>query len=138
MHTGQFCCSPSKGKRASDHSSLLIPLLPEARHNHTRDYLGKAKKSNPRDTVALSETAHVFSRVKPTSHTHKKSLLFCVERGKVMARVEKAIRWPMGKAGAGVTWELCYNAGDLSGFFCSLKQDLFSSLCKVLQKKILP
>ena len=55
-----------------------------------------------------------------------------------MAGVEEAIRWPMGKAGAGVTWELCYNAGDLSGFFCSLKQDLFSSLCKVLQKKILP
>lgn len=55
-----------------------------------------------------------------------------------MAGLEEAIRWPVDKAGAGVTWELCYNAGDLPGFFCSLKQDLFSSLCKVLQKEILP
>lgn len=54
-----------------------------------------------------------------------------------MAGLEEVTRWPVDKAGAGVTWELCYNAGDLSGFFCSLKQDLFSSLCKVLQKEIL-
>ena len=85
--------------------------------------------------MALSETGYVFSRVKPTSHSQKKSLLFCVDRGKVMAGLEEIIRWPVGKAGAGVTWELCYNAGDLSGFFCSLKQDLFSSLRKDYRRK---
>ena len=52
-----------------------------------------------------------------------------------MAGLEEIIRWPVGKAGAGVTWELCYNAGDLSGFFCSLKQDLFSSLRKDYRRK---
>ena len=52
-----------------------------------------------------------------------------------MAGLEEIIHWPVGKAGAGVTWELCYNAGDLSGFFCSLKQDLFSSLRKDYRRK---